>query len=129
MRERRFYFVVVSILFLNVEIFSQEKSSPCIKLPIDYRRLSTFDFERQLNLGFKPADSTSSLKKSQCDSIAVKQPALIVVSPSFYFDHLSFFCSRELKLEKATSVPLRLRLGSLDYVNYLEKKPGAVILH
>jgi len=35
---------------------------------------------------------------------------------------LAFFCKIEVQLEKAVKMPVKFRLGSVDYVDYLEGK-------
>lgn len=39
-------------------------------------------------------------------------------------DELPFFCRIEHNLGKKTKVPFKFRLGSVEYVDWLEKKPG-----
>jgi hypothetical protein len=43
-----------------------------------------------------------------------------------YLNCLGFFCRQELRLDKLTPMPIRFRLGSLEYVNYLEQKPNSM---
>jgi len=43
--------------------------------------------------------------------------------PNFYsYDELAFFCKIEVKLEKAVKLPIKFRLGDVEYVDRLEGK-------
>jgi hypothetical protein len=44
------------------------------------------------------------------------------LSVDYYSNNLAFFCKKEIQVEKITKIPLRIRLGTLDYVNTLEGK-------
>jgi hypothetical protein len=44
---------------------------------------------------------------------------------SLYVSKLEFFCRKEYQFEKATSLPLRFRLGSLEHTDRLELKSSA----
>jgi hypothetical protein len=130
MPERRIYFVVVLILFFNVENFSQINSA-CTKLPINYNKSGNIEFEKvslinwgkASNMAIEKIKPVSFLKTPHSSSPVFHQS---ILSQSFYTSHIGFFCKKELQLEKITSVPFRFRLGSLDYVNYMEQKPNAI---
>jgi hypothetical protein len=130
MPERIFFFVVVLILFHNGEIYGQEKNvekfttNPLFPVQHPKRSIPVSD---SLHL-FKPASPVRSMTNYGTSGLLSpvyplsNAGAISVFNPA----QLSFFCRKEWQFEKATSIPLRLRLGSLAYTDYLERKPNAL---
>ena len=120
MAERRFYFVVVLIFLFNKEIFSQEKNVenfPEFKTNLPFK--SSFSQEKKLRV-------MALLKQGEGKFFS---PAFTTAGPLFLLGPnipQTFFCRKEWEFEKTTSIPLRFRLGSLEYTDYLEQKPNAV---
>lgn len=78
-------------------------------------------------LTFKPSEIKTTAKK---DSLDFSQKFSMIgnsnpLPGNFYTQHFGFFCKKELMIEKAIKIPVKLRLGSLEYCNYLEAKSGS----
>lgn len=69
--------------------------------------------------------AVSQQRLPQAADTARGVPSLKILPQNFYKQSLPFSCRSELQLQKLTALPLYFRLGSKDYVDYLEKKPNA----
>jgi hypothetical protein len=55
-----------------------------------------------------------------------KKNSLKPLPQNFYNKNLGYFCKKEWQLQKIIALPVYIRLGSKEYVDYLERKPNAV---
>ena len=51
-----------------------------------------------------------------------------LIPSDFYVKQLGFVCKKEWSFEKTTKIPLRIRIGSLSYCNWLEGKKGSSLI-
>jgi hypothetical protein len=52
----------------------------------------------------------------------VAKNTLAPIPSAYCYQNLAFFCKIEVKLEKASTFPVKFRLGSIPYVDFLEQK-------
>lgn len=52
-----------------------------------------------------------------------------VLPGNFIVSQLGFFCKKEWKFESVTKLPFRFRLGSVQYVDWMEGKKNCSLLH
>jgi hypothetical protein len=100
-------------------VFTQNECG--IQLPQEFRSFKKLDIKNQFKLGFIKTYHLATTYQKAKPSLTYS-----ILSPSFYATQLGFFCKKELQLEKLTTIPIRFRLGSLEYVNWMERKPNVV---
>ena len=119
MVQRLYSFLVVFLLIFSGEIFGQENLTDFSVLkPLEankYKKFMPSQFKLPVNKYLGYNDCT----------LGQTHILLNILPASFYSKNLGFICKKELQLDKVIAIPLRFRLGSLAYVNFLEQKPNA----
>src|SRR5689334_20890578 len=119
--QRAYQILVVFMLILPGAIFSQQQMPPFAqKTPHIFNAPGNFKLKKYQAYNYVP----SSLTNNALRLSTVNPPPfrMDILSANFTIQSLPFFCKKEFLFEKSTSIPLRMRLGSLDYVNKLEGK-------
>lgn len=70
----------------------------------------------------RQSNQSGRLVRSALPGLSVGVLSSVILQDDYYTHDFGFFCKQELNLEKSTHIPLRFRLGSLDYCNSLEGK-------
>lgn len=66
--------------------------------------------------------SFTQLNFSQKQDTTHHLVSLRILPLNFYSQHLGFFCRKEVQVQKATNLNVFFRLGTKEYVDYLEQK-------
>ena len=113
------------MIFVAGSVFSQKRDEKPPSKPNMYNKNPVFT-PFSVMKGFTGFPVLRGNKKLPANFIISKPATFSMISADHYTQHFSFFCKKELQFEKATKIPLRFRLGSLPYNDYLEQKPNAV---
>ena len=83
----------------------------------------------QKTVYFKQANQPFSLHFPGNFSIySFHQKASPAIPSGFAVTQLGFFCKKELHFEQVTKIPLRFRLGSINFCNRMEGKINSALL-
>lgn len=85
------------------------------------QKSETIKYKVPVAFTIKPLPVSNIFTGVLSKNLSVKAPASVkTITQDHYTQHFGFFCKKELLMEKATKIPLRFRLGSLQHCNYLE---------
>ena len=127
---QRFYKIIVAFLFcLKITGVAGQQSYPETPAVTAYKPILGAE-EKPWYLRGRVSFNKIQVPAPQDSLLLTALPALRLsslsapstISSNFYTQHFGFFCKQELLFEKASKIPLRFRVGSLEDCNRMEGK-------
>lgn len=72
-------------------------------------------------------NASSQLHLRANNDSAFQKTGLSILPQNFYTKHTGFACKAEARLQQQIKLPLFFRLGTKEYVDRLERKPGSYV--
>jgi len=120
-----FFFILINVSYAQypLQAFPFSKKNSLKNSFLACQTLISNDSKNSL-LTFSQTNSAYNLKQEKMilgnRDFNMAIPAAI--AGNFVTCDYGFFCRQELKIEKATNIPIHFRLGSLEQCNYYEGK-------
>lgn len=118
---------LITIVFLSLSALSYAQSITITgySLP-ELRQPQTVDISHSyLSQSIQYLQLTANPKAAlSLEEVMLRSPSQ--VPQAWSYQDLAFFCKLEVKLEKATSLPIKFRLGEVQYAENREGKYGSL---
>jgi hypothetical protein len=130
MWQRAYRNLVVLLLILPINILAQQQmphyapySPHLIKFSTTSSCEQLYKVEKQRTMSGWGGQPFIQHGIEDLPVISVRKMApLCIINQHYYCEHLGLVCKKEMQFQNITSLPLRLRLGSLEYVDKMEGK-------
>ena len=115
---KKYFCLIFTCLFCQLT-FGQLTTTPT-KKHYSYFQKQLTQFPSSIN--FSKQIQQLNLQSSQKNHSNHSEKSHLPVPLAYAYKDLAFFCKIEVQLEKSVKLPVKFRLGSVDYVDYLEGK-------
>ena len=111
----KFKLIFIYIFFQSIISEAQVTDYQLLKNQFNYEEEFTFDEIQLPNINIFNQQETTLIANNPVPKV-------------YNYEHLAFFCKLEVKIESVTKLPIRFRLGDVQYIEKLEGKPYSPFL-